>query len=365
MARSIHVSASSRRRGFTLVELMVTLVIIGILSSLMLSGLLVARDSQKRARTAATIRKLSEIILPYYETYETRRPTIPPAPALPTADMRELRRAALRRVIALELPERPADVPKFPIRPDELPADAILSWKSSNGVTVPLQEVPPAARRYRRLIDAAEQIWSGPGDFRAHSGELLHMIVMRGPVADPGAIIHFRPDEIGDTDNDGLPEFLDGWGRPILFRRWPVGFVSPVQPIDGSLAGIDDMISNSGHRLVPLIYSAGSNGWYDIEVADDFNYRACNYEPFNYVPAGGSDEDGVMNFLTPQGLRGEVVLTSQLVAGQRTFTSHRIGPDVPMPSGAFQTIGSERRVDGEGNGYVGSIDNVHNHDMTR
>ena len=29
---------------------------------------------------------------------------------------------------------------------------------------------------------------------------------------------------IGDTDNDGLREILDGWGNPLGFIRWPVGY---------------------------------------------------------------------------------------------------------------------------------------------
>ncbi len=37
----------------------------------------------------------------------------------------------------------------------------------------------------------------------------------------------FRPDEftsteVRDTDNDGVPEFVDGWGNPLQFYRWPI-----------------------------------------------------------------------------------------------------------------------------------------------
>jgi hypothetical protein len=31
----------------------------------------------------------------------------------------------------------------------------------------------------------------------------------------------FTPAEVKDTDNDGLPEFLDAWGNPLRFYRWP------------------------------------------------------------------------------------------------------------------------------------------------
>jgi type II secretory pathway pseudopilin PulG len=31
----------------------------------------------------------------------------------------------------------------------------------------------------------------------------------------------FSPAEVKDTDNDGLPEFIDAWGNPLRFYRWP------------------------------------------------------------------------------------------------------------------------------------------------
>ena len=58
--------------------------------------------------------------------------------------------------------------------------------------------------------------------------ESLYMICLSG-LEDADAITQFSQSDIGDTDNDGLPEFLDGWGRPISFIRWPAGFASTLQ----------------------------------------------------------------------------------------------------------------------------------------
>jgi hypothetical protein len=41
----------------------------------------------------------------------------------------------------------------------------------------------------------------------------------------PGAKDQFRDTDVGHVDDDGLREFHDGWGNPIEFVRWPVGFV--------------------------------------------------------------------------------------------------------------------------------------------
>ena len=47
--------------------------------------------------------------------------------------------------------------------------------------------------------------------------------------SDPEAREQFNESEIGDVDEDGCPEFIDGWGRPIMFLRWAPGFRSDLQ----------------------------------------------------------------------------------------------------------------------------------------
>ena len=37
----------------------------------------------------------------------------------------------------------------------------------------------------------------------------------------------FNTSEVGDTDNDGLKEFIDAWGRPLRFYRWPTRLIHP------------------------------------------------------------------------------------------------------------------------------------------
>lgn len=61
--------------------------------------------------------------------------------------------------------------------------------------------------------------------------EMLYALLVEGQ-SQFGAFVSkddFTSKEIGDTDNDGLPEFLDGWGNPIQFFRWPVFYHSDVQ----------------------------------------------------------------------------------------------------------------------------------------
>src|SRR5262249_30854885 len=39
----------------------------------------------------------------------------------------------------------------------------------------------------------------------------------------------FGPTEVKDTDGDGLMEFVDAWGEPLLFFRWPIMHRSDTQ----------------------------------------------------------------------------------------------------------------------------------------
>jgi len=382
------------RPGFSLTELLVTIVIISIMSSLVLSGLIVARDSQRAAKTSSTIRKLNEVILPYYESYENRRPTTPSLPSsAATADFQELRRIALRRLMAMELPDRPSDIPDYPASNGSFSIANIgdVSILGGDAAGSSLSEVPPCSRRYDALIPLDTTI-SPPRRIKVASSELLHMIVMRGPVADPNVTAHFRDDEIDDTNGNGLREFVDGWGRPIRFVRWPVGFSSPVQPIEGTTKELDTVVSAKGHRLVPLIYSAGKDGAYDIlrgfyydanyssnGIIHGLNYAMNNFDPFAYAVGTAADPDnGRINYFRAQSTKNAVNLTAVSVAvrpgdaGGMVFRAERYRT-APPSANSFQAIGSERDTNGPsalddestGNGVVESIDNIHNHNLTR
>ena len=63
-------------QGLTLVELLVSISLITVVSGLFMVAYRQASAEASNIRTQSTIRKISEIIVPYYEQYETRRPAI-------------------------------------------------------------------------------------------------------------------------------------------------------------------------------------------------------------------------------------------------------------------------------------------------
>lgn len=371
-----------RLSGFTLVELLVVIVILSILSALSLAGIQSARARGRVAKTQSTIRKISEMILPYYELYETRRPRIPRNVERynDRSVVREANRFALRRLMTMELPERSSDVTcVFPYSDtptqSQQEADRISPYNSINdpvsGVNAPLSEVSPFARRYRNLmLNKVDQVNYRLKD-NIDSSDLLYMIVMRGAVADGELNSHFRPDEIRDTDGNGIPEFVDGWNTPIKFLRWPVGYSSPLQPVNGQLGLVDDRVSVNGNRLVPLIYSAGPDLEFDIlelsGVPSDFNYRSIKYDPFALSDTGSTLL--VQRRKSPTG--GRVlyeVSRSSPNANTYIVAKPEVGASSPDASGTislsntspfnpFQAVGSELSLRAR--------DNINNHDMTR
>ncbi len=299
-------------RGYTLIELMVTIVIISILASLSLAGLAIARQRVKADRTEITIRKIHEVIMPHFERFMTRTVPSPSyvytdttAPTLgiaygstPSASTASVLQAfgvkataliAKRRMLTLELPDSWKDL---------VVASDPLEWRLTgsydSGISRRLRSTllgnyPPPAGNPQAIAATRAARFS--------DAECLWLSVMRGGYADPAIIGHFRDDEFGDNDEDGQREFIDGWGNPIRFLRWAPAFVSKYQPLPDATstetrshdafdpAGLDPLARNT---LFPLIFSGGPDGEPDILCRDDesggaFTYPAVGYDPF-FVP---------------------------------------------------------------------------------
>ena len=241
--------AADTIEGFTLVELLVTLVIISILAGLSLAGLAGARQRAKIDKTRSTIRKIDAIIRPMYDSFRARRVNVSS-----TTNQRSNATAILtgkRLLLVREMPDSWNDVPDSP------PASSV-SWYT------------PTVRSY---VAAQSGFRS---DYRTEKGsaECLYLIVARSGF-EPDALEAFRSDEIGDWDSDRASEFSDGWGQPIAFMRWAPGFASAIQGntyADSAHDPLDPLkVSDPlDYALVPLVYSTGPdesdglvamNGW--------------------------------------------------------------------------------------------------------
>jgi hypothetical protein len=129
--------------------------------------------------------------------------------------MADARLLAMRELMKMEMPDRWSDLLNQPLQDN-----AVLNPPTF------LASVPGLTRSYYRRL--AEVQYNADNDVNRildnEGAECLYMLVMLG-TGDGEARTMFSTTEIGDVDGDGAPEFIDGWGRPIQWIRWPAGFL--------------------------------------------------------------------------------------------------------------------------------------------
>lgn len=307
---------SASRRGFTLVEMLVTIAIIAMLAGLAMASLYAAQQSARAARTRATIAKLHQALAPRWESYRTRR--LPMDLSASYGNARQLalfQLLARRQLMRMELPDRWADI-NFDVfgSLEAAPYPERAFWVGMGGllpagkterhlakipgnipgtdIVIPRPALSQAyLRRYGQISPPPTPTYQG--------AECLYMILTTGLGDDSGADVVFSRQDIGDFDNDGAPEFLDGWGRPIDFLRWAPGFYSDLQPgnpaASNPITGHDPQefhdpfdplrVDPIAFELFPLIYSGGPDGDLAIEAHVGAGFGSKNDFNDPYAPS--------------------------------------------------------------------------------
>ena len=211
------------RRGFTLVELLITVSIIGIMASMVLFAMFQATEAAKAQKTRALITKLNSIIMQRYDSYRTRRvpfhfPEVSQESKdkqLASKQIAKGRVDCLRDLMRMEMPDRWSDVWDGPVAPmpHALPPDVLPAY---GGFQISRPAVSEAYLRKFQAIMGAAFMWPPPNNVIDYQGaECLYMIVMEAIAQEGDAREFFKAGDIADTDGDGFPEFVDAWGTPI------------------------------------------------------------------------------------------------------------------------------------------------------
>ena len=345
-------TTSKTQSGFTLVELLMVIAIVGLLATFVLVALAGANQSAKESRTTAQLTKINELLQDKWQTYQYRRmpplantqgkkitfarrgnylPAINQQTGQPFRSFDEWllavgggyravhldRWTATNEIMRMELPCTVQEVvgPNVNSQQQSLvldPLDPTLRRRS-----VPALSIAYFTRAKASVIGNDVSNWST----LYQSSECLYLILSQLRDGDSTALEYFSEAEIGDTDGDGMNEILDGWGRPILWLRWAPGFRSTLQfslaenlhqadmfdPMEVGPSYSDEFVSNlqNARALFPLIYSSGPDGKYGIKsVQQEAEWVTVLSNPFNpgmntvgVIDAPASATDNITNHL--------------------------------------------------------------------
>lgn len=298
--------ASGRRSGFTLVELLTVIAIIGMLSAISITTVRASIQSAKETQTRTTIAKIDNVLTACYEKYQYRRVDLDSLLSRTGINNQYSNSPRVRASYRLQI-MRDLLRCDFPCTPDELDQQSNYNYSSSS-VYTPLQNaIRMAANGNLSPKDFTDEEYPENSFPTEHGGyphianaELLYLVVMN---ADPEARATFSDREVGDVDGNGLYEFHDGWGKPICWMRWAPGLESSDrQPLEEDMldvlgaGGVIDSIDRDpfdplnvgvsngsstayGWFLVPYIFSAGPDEKYGVIMPNPTTVAEMN-NPF-------------------------------------------------------------------------------------
>lgn len=270
-----HSPQKSSRSAFTLLELLVVVAIIASLMSLSFYVMFGLTDSAEEEATAVTVRKVQGLLEQRMEAFDrafkgTRKQLAINGTQQLLADPNNdgdrsdaifgvrdevLEILAKKAAFRFEFPQRRVErlVSGDPatIIPDAVAGDGSgLPDSIATAIALPrartelIHEGNPNPSQVQILARATAR-WHGGADttnvpnqtFPGHtleteSVELLYFTLIASGSFGASQVDadRFRNTEILDTDQDGLPEFVDVWGQPLRYYRWPTLLMAPSGP---------------------------------------------------------------------------------------------------------------------------------------
>jgi prepilin-type N-terminal cleavage/methylation domain-containing protein len=206
------------RAAFTLIELLVVIAIIAILLSLAAAGAFRAFDASRRSTTETILQAVDQLLHKAWDKVvaDAKREPIPPAVLAFAGN--DANRA---RVIWIKLRLMEAFPQSFVEISNPLVYATPPNPQYPQLTIGPL--IPPGQRHYLPTYQQKlNQSTLGNNNPLTQSSACLLLALSE---INRGGGTTLRPDQfrIGDTDGDGLPEFLDGWGNPLFFVRFATG----------------------------------------------------------------------------------------------------------------------------------------------
>ena len=373
------------RRSFTLTELMIVTAIITVLASSTLFALFGVVEQAKEKRTQAQVLKIHALVMQRWETYRSRKIPILIPPRADIGVRAAVRLHAIRDLMRMELPDRITDLQITPApfpNPDQ-----------TRAVFSSLVVRPPALwQNYRRRVGFNRNLppvnnWPAvttiPPNFSwsiSHQqAECLYLILAAMQDGDTTALDYFKESEIADTDEDGMPEIVDAWGRPIQFLRWAPGFATTAGPdneiADGPNPGWG--VANKDDDGDGVIDNISEIGWANSDDRSELQDRNTEVSPDSFDPLRRDPRwDNPNAFQSPYmlyplifsaGPDGIYDIATEDNSGtilSYPFTMHPFNTSRVYPNDPYVLIGQVqigKPVDVAEDGEINSQDNITNH----
>jgi prepilin-type N-terminal cleavage/methylation domain-containing protein len=224
------------RSAFTLIELLMVIAIIGVLVALTLRVVGGLISTARRAATQTVITKVHTLLKSRTQAVERlansranpgRSGNVMPGLGVTPVDYvgnsgrnREaavITKKALARFYLPQTWDEAFD--------SSLHVEAGVATLPSYPATKP-GSFPWTAPAGRLNLETEEQWEKGR---LAESAEVLYFVLTKSSIPgydSPGADA-FSTTDVVDSNNNGFPEFTDGWQQPLRFYRWPTGLVKP------------------------------------------------------------------------------------------------------------------------------------------
>ncbi len=314
-----HQSVHSSRGGFTIVELM---MVVGIMLFLIATSAFVVRNIGNKARekaTMATIVKINGLVLNRVEAMRKALDS--------SKNQQQIQSLVGQKYTSLvnangaKCRSLPKPVVEILVRKDIFRQNLPQYIKENTSVNAAMGAAAGTAG-----TDAGASI----------SSEYLYYILTSHETygVPPVGEDAFTASEVKDTDGDGLFEFVDGWGKPLRFYRWPTRVIRP------EAGAINRIFAGLFFAGLPPVPAAGFNEQDPLSVDPDdpqsriehenarsgdllislFN-TSVSYNTGEYATAGtywlplivSAGEDGVLGLYEPYDETNCGVLAQRIV----------------------------------------------------